>query len=51
MLNKLQAAADRAMDLIWDVTEPVAGTCPVCAFYRGALCVVIVHALLALAVR
>ena len=48
MLNKLQAAADRALDLIWDVTERIGGTCPVCAFYRGvlvgiALCVLLVR--------
>lgn len=26
---------DKALDLVWDVLEPVAGTCPVCAFLRG----------------
>lgn len=30
-------AADRLLDLIWDATEPVAGVCLVCAFWRGAL--------------
>lgn len=28
---------DKALDLVWDVLEPVAGTCPVCAFLRGLL--------------
>lgn len=28
---------DRALDRVWDVMEPLAGPCPVCAFFRGAL--------------
>lgn len=28
---------DKALDAIWDVTEPISGTCPVCAFWRGVL--------------
>jgi hypothetical protein len=30
-------ALDRLLDLVWDVTEPVSGRCPVCAFWRGVL--------------
>lgn len=28
---------NRLLDLVWDVTEPLSGTCPVCAFWRGVL--------------
>lgn len=30
-------ALDRLLDLVWDATEPMAGECLVCAFWRGAL--------------
>ena len=26
---------DKALDLLWDVTLPVSGECPVCGFWRG----------------
>lgn len=36
---KLKALPDRAavaaLDVLWDLTTPIAGTCPVCAFWRG----------------
>lgn len=32
-MNKL---FDKLLDRVWDVMEPIAGTCPVCAFFRGA---------------
>lgn len=28
-------ALDRLLDLLWDATELVGGTCAVCAFWRG----------------
>lgn len=33
MLKRL----DKLFDWIWDVAEPIAGTCPVCALGRGIL--------------
>jgi hypothetical protein len=37
-LAKLGARVlDRALDLLWDITMPVASKCPVCAFWRGVL--------------
>lgn len=44
MLAKL---ADKVLDVVWGVTLPVSGTCPVCAFWRGvilgALATVLLH--------
>jgi hypothetical protein len=39
---------DGALDAVWDVTLPLSGTCPVCAFWRGFVlgCVLIAGALL-----
>jgi hypothetical protein len=31
----LKQIARKALDVLYDVTAPVAGTCPVCAFWRG----------------
>lgn len=45
-MNKL---VDKLLDKVWDVVEPVAGTCPVCAFFRGALAMGIVCSIIALA--
>jgi hypothetical protein len=33
----LAQLVDQFLDLLWDVTEPLAGKCPVCAFWRGAI--------------
>lgn len=55
-MPKLARFADRALDLLFDVTEPLAGRCAVCAFWRGvsagaalvtALALVVLAALLA----
>ena len=37
MPNALDKAIDWTLDKIWDVVEPLAGECPVCAFLRGVL--------------
>ena len=47
-MNKL---VDKALDKVWDVMEPVAGECPVCAFFRGALAMAAVWFLVALVGR
>jgi hypothetical protein len=41
-------ALDRLLDGIWDVTEPLAGRCPVCAFWRGVLYGIVVGVLVML---
>lgn len=41
MRAKLELIAERLLDKLWDLTLPLSGTCPVCAFYRGLLCGVI----------
>lgn len=42
MRAKLVYLADRLLDKLFDWLEPLAGTCPVCAFVRGVAAGVIV---------
>lgn len=35
---------DRLIDLVFDITEPLSGTCAICAFWRGVLGGVLVTA-------
>lgn len=37
MRARLVQLLERLLDRLWDLTLPVSGTCPVCAFYRGLL--------------
>lgn len=36
---------DRVLDKLWEVTLPLAGRCPVCAFYKGVAIGLLVGAL------
>lgn len=38
-------AADAALNLLFDITEPLAGTCPVCAFWRGVAAALVLQVL------
>ena len=46
-MPKLNRLASDLLDVLFDVTEPIAGECPVCAFWRGfAIAAVIAIAIL-----
>jgi hypothetical protein len=48
-VRKLKRFAREALDLLYDVTDPIAGTCPVCAFWRGFAAAGVLSGLIVLA--
>jgi hypothetical protein len=50
MLTKLKDALDFALDVLFELTDPVAGDCPVCAMWRGIAIGVIASVVVWLAV-